>query len=720
MVKQGNKTGRSVTDTRSPNDRPKQKNRPSDPAAELCRLTMKTSKNSSKNVEKTVMKDTAVVAPPLEKTKVPPCPMEDEVEEVGTGFKRLLFGARVRLVGVEAETDERSIQTGNFEDTIQNESAEEFTNMDTDIPLTQVAFESGILSSDEEEVEVVEEVLENEEDEEGNEDEDQFDAEKLPAATHTRPIPKRRFSARYDFKIKLPPSDKDDMILTLNEMLQNLWEKIKELDKTTVLYPWAEGSTAPSIRVFEAISKTSLSDIRTYFHRSAPREKGGFNYFSAYLGHDLPFQKLQEDLEHWMFRSDVQAGWWYRPLQCEETLKLGWLFGSVREMDVKVLAAEIKRKSGVTVGLRFKTIAVARGVSLGKDDMIQAIHVEIDTKDEKRRTVVENLYSAKRKAGFPLGIKMRLVSERSQLSSTISLAKWDRARNHQNGFINDAISFDDAEISVLDYKDPGLGNKTLRQVIMAIRSVEYPSKPLFVSVDRRFKGVGVRFMVRSKLVDEADARINGGILSFLRATLEESMHTALDKCFSPRAVSRAESAIWDPINNCVVAHADRMMADFDDILKDDFSIDSEDLEKDGKKNEFVLDLDGLKDRLTEKKNAGQEFSAGDSLSTFRNAAERRREANVSVSESSGKSSNKTRTKSAVSSVTTVSGSAATISRLEKDLTDMRSMRDSDMGRLQQQFDVLAGGLNQLTQVLLKQNNASQPADSQGAVAGHDK
>ena len=422
-------------------------------------------------------------------------------------------------------------------------------------------------------------------------------------------------------------------------------------------------------------------------------------------------------------------------MQCEETLKLGWLFMSVREMDVQVLAAEIKRKSGVSVGLRYKTIAVARGVSLEKDDMIQAIHIEIDAKQEHRRADVENLYSAKRHAGFPLDTKMRLVSERSQLSSPISLARWDRARNHQNGFLHDIRTFDDPEISVLDYKDPELGNKTLRQVIMSIRSVENPLKRLFVSVDRRFKGTGVRFSVRSQHVLEADARINGGILLFLRATLDESMHSALDKCFSPKAVGRAETATWDPVNNCVVAQADIMMSDFDAILNDDFSINSADFnqqEGDTPAEKITLDLGGLKERLMQNVNAGKSYSLGDSLSTFRNAAETRREyiANSvdtsreggagSLSGDIGKSKAR-KTRSSTSSVSSGSMTTATVARIEKEMVDLKSKSEFDMANLKGQVDILTIGINQLTQVLLKQqNDASQPADSQGAAAGHEK
>ena len=53
MAKKGTKTGRTITGTNSPNDRPKQKKRPDNPAADLCRLVTKTGNNSLRNMKKT-------------------------------------------------------------------------------------------------------------------------------------------------------------------------------------------------------------------------------------------------------------------------------------------------------------------------------------------------------------------------------------------------------------------------------------------------------------------------------------------------------------------------------------------------------------------------------------------------------------------------------------------------------------------------------------------
>ena len=48
------------------------------------------------------------------------------------------------------------------------------------------------------------------------------------------------------------------------------------------------------------------------------------------------------------------------------------------DMDRELLAAEIFKATKVQVGLRFRTILVNSKESLSKDQMVGAIHVEID------------------------------------------------------------------------------------------------------------------------------------------------------------------------------------------------------------------------------------------------------------------------------------------------------------------------------------------------------
>ena len=274
------------------------------------------------------------------------------------------------------------------------------------------------------------------------------------------------------------------MITAVNEAIKSIWDTIKEQDKSLVVYPWSEGSRERSITKFKHISDSSLSEIQEYFIKAAPREKGGTLYFSAHLGHDKPFKKLHNDVADWMGRSDVQAGWWYKTLQCEQTTAIGWFLYSPREIDTDMLAAAILKQLGVKVGLRFKTIAVQQGRQLLKDEMIMALHVDIDSRFETvDRLKIETMYDGHRTKGWPLGIKLQLVPERRDVSVPETYAKLDHTRARQEAFLANLRRFDDIDIAVLDFVDHGLGSKSLRQLIMEIPSTRNPNKQLFVSVD---------------------------------------------------------------------------------------------------------------------------------------------------------------------------------------------------------------------------------------------
>ena len=108
---------------------------------------------------------------------------------------------------------------------------------------------------------------------------------------------------------------------------------------------------------------------------------------------------------------------------------------SLRELDTKLLAAEIEKLTRVKVGLRYKTIAMEAGVVLEPRERISAVHVEINlTTESFDRPRIEQLYNSKRKENWPLGVKMRLVPERRDTESGRSIAKINFARSRQEKF----------------------------------------------------------------------------------------------------------------------------------------------------------------------------------------------------------------------------------------------------------------------------------------------
>ena len=79
------------------------------------------------------------------------------------------------------------------------------------------------------------------------------------------------------------------------------------------------------------------------------------------------------------------------------------------------------------VGLRFRTISVNSKESLSKDQMVGAIHVEIDEENyfgDKAR--VEDLYKVDRWSGFLLDIKLRLCPQIQDASDPTTITKFER------------------------------------------------------------------------------------------------------------------------------------------------------------------------------------------------------------------------------------------------------------------------------------------------------
>ena len=114
-------------------------------------------------------------------------------------------------------------------------------------------------------------------------------------------------------------------------------------------------------------------------------------YVSIYLGHDQSFKEMHSEVDWWLVQEGF--GWYKKALQCEKSVVIGWSLYSMIDMDRELLAAESFKATKVQVGLRFRTILVNSKESLSKDEMVGAIHVEIDEENyfgDKAR--VEDLY----------------------------------------------------------------------------------------------------------------------------------------------------------------------------------------------------------------------------------------------------------------------------------------------------------------------------------------
>ena len=100
-----------------------------------------------------------------------------------------------------------------------------------------------------------------------------------------------------------------------------------------------------------------------------------------------------------------------------------------------------------------------------------AIHIEADTKNEKKvERGLKRIYSSQ-STSFPLGIRMRLISEyRKVKGNPTNSAKHTRLRIRQANFLKILYGCPGDDIAQLDFRVAKLDNKSLRDMIMAIQS----------------------------------------------------------------------------------------------------------------------------------------------------------------------------------------------------------------------------------------------------------
>ena len=414
--------------------------------------------------------------------------------------------------------------------------------------------------------------------------------------------PLRKWSARYDLKLLLPPTEPAQALEALKGVLREVWTVLKEADKKMVIYPWSNNAES---RIFSGLKKVeelpeTLSGIQEYFNRAFPRKQGGTIYVSVFLGHEKTFKEMSTDYGWWF--SGHNCGWYLKALQCEKSVVIGWLLYSTIDMDRDLLAAEILKTTGVSVGLRFKTISVNSREQLRKEQMVGAIHIEIEDKNyygNKMR--VEDLYRATCDE-FPLGIKLRLCPQIQDATDPSSMTKLERLRLRQAAFLANVQTTVSTDIGVLDFVDPKMANWTLRELIMSIRDDEGVN--VFVSVDRHFLGRGFVFQFTSRYSARAQMMIRG-LIPYLKAHLEPRYHDQLLKCFTMDSVTRSMVLEWDAVRQCVVSAADKRV----DALLEGWDLDDEYEFAETDTTKFELDISELK-RAQETAMANDVFGQG--------------------------------------------------------------------------------------------------------------
>ena len=350
---------------------------------------------------------------------------------------------------------------------------------------------------------------------------------------------------RIGLTLSVPPSKDPDKQLCM--IAQKWFMKMKESDSKFTLLPWKkEDEIKGAIKAGKKIPNL-MSKMRVYLSRAQARSDGGKVNTDVYVQHSVPISDLRGDAE-WFLREN-EMGMYDRDLQVESIERKGWFLYSTSALDKKLLAEKIEEEIGVTVALRWKYINTEKYEQLNKDERKKwmALHIEVATPDSKKAARgLARLYDSKSKA-FPLGIRMRLVSEfREVKGNTIMMGKHTRLRIRQSSFLSMITGHPQDEIMLLDYISKG-GGRTLRSIIMGIQSSnsETPGN-LFHAVGKDWKG---RIIINYLGIKEAEAAmIADGLIPYLEYHHGDMIY----EFFDPEAVVEKEDWYWDEEKNTIV------------------------------------------------------------------------------------------------------------------------------------------------------------------------
>lgn len=285
----------------------------------------------------------------------------------------------------------------------------------------------------------------------------------------------------------------------------------------------------------------------------------------VYVQHSIPIDDIKCDAE-WMLKEN-NMGIFPKTLQVESTSQRGWLLFSTNSLDHDLLATVLSDIIGVQIALRFKYVNTDKyEPDRTERKKWMATHIEVDEKVRKKaERHLARIYGSK-STKFPLGIRMRLVSEfREVKGNPTMMGKHMRLRLRQASFNAMCTGHPNDDIMQLDY---AVGGKTLREMIMAIQSTnKSTSGNLFHAIGQDWKGRFTFNFLKSKEVEAS--MIADGIIPYLVDCYGDQVL----QFFDPEAVKEKEDWVWDAATKTIINPLSRELDGLEAMDTDyDFSV----------------------------------------------------------------------------------------------------------------------------------------------------
>ena len=328
-------------------------------------------------------------------------------------------------------------------------------------------------------------------------------------------------------------------------------------DLNACILPWkeADSSTQPIIDKPDQVPK-QLSQLRLYFPRLRLTKKSTTLYTNIFLGHDLDATDLLLDISFWLEEEGIKM--YRKTVQAEEVAVIGWFLYGIKEINAENLTNAIFRTDHKTkVGLRQMKI---RTTVSGKASPIRALGIECDASEEiDVKNQLIKLYKSSR-TSWPLGIKLRYMRDARFLCGSEAVAKTTHLLGKHDRFQHGICTRRTNDIVELDFVNSS-HHKSLRTILMSLKSTKKPSNGLFHSVDPAWNNPDTHII--TFLPDFAEQAEN--IISQMVPYLIHIEGEYVRSFFSSEALARAEGCTWDVEKDCAVSALDNELNDIEEF-----------------------------------------------------------------------------------------------------------------------------------------------------------
>jgi len=150
----------------------------------------------------------------------------------------------------------------------------------------------------------------------------------------------------------------EDQITLFHQVFTKWYQKVREVDGTAILYPWAASDCLEDTPLLIE----NLTDVLTALlllcisvHKLFLRTSGGDYHVQVLMGLQEDISTLMQTIGWWL-KSTSQAMWLTDLQLAEDTTCAGWLLFLASDYDREALTQEICKFTGVQVAVHFRAI----------------------------------------------------------------------------------------------------------------------------------------------------------------------------------------------------------------------------------------------------------------------------------------------------------------------------------------------------------------------------